>query len=305
MKDKKNLIVDYLYDELPESEKHLVEKIIARDNECNQYYKEMSDLKTELKESVYNSVSDERLEIARAKLLNSLPQIKRNENSSIYFRTGREILKYVAVALATFGGVNYYHNTNSVSNLTDKEQIVGIPMTQNNGLMQQSAAFEAGGDKNYKVSNLDISREGDELVMAFDVSASKVIRGTKDDPTVIYTLDQLMKSSSDPAVKLRTLKYVEKARDPKLQKSLLALIKDDKDLSIRRKALKIIGKGKIDDDVKNTLLELIAKDKDQVMRIEALNILENYDEAAGQAAVKNLGGDDNELLRFKSNQSRQ
>jgi len=304
MKDKKNLIVDYLYDELPESEKHLVEKIIARDGECNEFYKEMSDLKTELKESVYNSVSDERLEIARAKLFNSLPQIKRSANSGIFMRTGKEILKYVAVALATFGGVNYYHNTNNTGSQNAKEEIVGIPMTQNNGLMQ-SAAFEGGNDNNYKVSNLDISREGDELVMAFDVSASKVIRGTKDDPAVIYTLDQLMKSSSDPAVKLRTLKYVEKARDPKLQKGLLALIKDDKDISIRRKALKIIGNGKIDDDVKNTLLELIAKDKDQVMRIEALNILENYDEAAGQAAVKDLGDDDNELLRFKSDLSRQ
>lgn len=304
MKDKKNLIVDYLYDELPASEKHLVEKIIARDDECNEFYKEMSDLKTELQESVYNSVSDERLSIARAKLLNSLPQVKRSANSGIFMRAGKDIFKYVAVALATFGGVNYYHNTHNTGSQNAKEEIVGIPMTQNNGLMQ-SAAFEGGNDNNYKVSNLDISREGDELVMAFDVSASKVIRGTKDDPTVIYTLDQLMKSSSDPAVKLRTLKYVEKARDPKLQKGLLALIKDDKDISIRRKALKIIGKGKIDDDVKNTLLELIAKDKDQVMRIEALNILENYDEAAGLAAVKNLGDDDNELLRFKSDQSRQ
>lgn len=163
----------------------------------------------------------------------------------------KEILKYVAVALATFGGVNYYHNTNNTGSHNAKEEIVGIPMTQNNGLMQ-SAAFEGGNDNNYKVSNLDISREGDELVMAFDVSASKVIRGTKDDPAVIYTLDQLMKSSSDPAVKLRTLKYVEKARDPQAAKGLLALIKDDKDISIRREALKIIGNGKIDDDVKNT-----------------------------------------------------
>lgn len=297
MKDKKNIIMDYIYDELPESDKHLAEKMIAKDSECNEFYKEMADLKTELHETVYRSVSDETLEIARAKLMNSLLQIKKNENQNIFLRTGREILKYVAVAVITFGGVSYYNSFNQ----TNPNQIVGVPITSENNI-QQSAAFEVGSGKDYKVSNLDISRDGDELVMAFDVSTSKVIRGTKDDPSVIYALDQLMKSSSDPAVKLRTLKYVEKARDPKLQKSLIALIRNDKDLSIRRKALKIIGNGKIDEEAKNMLLELVAGDSDQVMRIEALNILENYDASAVSAAVKNLENDRDEFIRFKSHE---
>ena len=296
MKDKENLIIDYVFGELPENQKHIAEKLIATDENCARIFKALTEVNSELHESVYRKVSDERLDAARERLFASLPSVKKTAVSSNYWRFGRELLKYVAVVTVTFFSVNYYNNRS----MNSPDQPVGIPINAGNQLAQE-ASFVPGGD-NLKVSNLDISREGDELVMAFDVSTSKVIRGTKDDPAVVYALDQLMKSSADPAVKLRTLKYVEKTRDPKFQKSLLALIKSDKDLNVRRKALKILGNAKIDEETKNVLLELVAGDSDQVMRIEALNILETYDLAAGEAAVKNLHNDDDELLRFKAGQ---
>jgi hypothetical protein len=263
----------------------------------------------------FKSASDSFLEANRAELFNQIGQSdisEKNENivKDVFNFNNRKqfgvILKYAAVVLLTFYATMYHfkdkiiQGTNSnydnyANNYTDNPNIQQVNYIEGSPFAETDRQLE-----NYRVDNLSIDEDGEDLEIDFDISTSKTITGKKNDPVIIKTLKYLIAHESNPGVKLRTLKAMDKSGTDKYEEALINTMLNDKDELIRRKSMKMISKGTMSKKVVDALYNVILNDPDQVNRIEALSILEEKDEAFADKALTNMPNADDEYLKYKT-----
>lgn len=263
----------------------------------------------------FESASDSFLESNRSQLFNEVESLSTSENKTNIFKDIFNlkqknqfgmILKYAAVVLLTFYATMYHFNgkviqgtssnyndlTNSYSddpNIQQVNYIDGSPFAETNRQLE-----------NYRVDNLSIDEDGEDLQIDFDISTSKTIRGKKNDPVIIKTLKYLIAHESNPGVKLRTLKAMDRSGTNKYEEALINTMLNDQDELIRRRAMKVISKNTISKKVVDALYNVVLNDQDQVNRIEALNILEEKDATFTDKAFTNMPNEDNEYLKYKT-----
>ena len=316
MKDIKEKIFDLIYDEIDDKkEEESILEIIEKDEGLKKFYKAMKEESESIDSNDFESASDSFLESNRSQLFNEVESLSTSENKTNIFKDIFNlkqknqfgmILKYAAVVLLTFYATMYHFNgkviqgtssnyndlTNSYSddpNIQQVNYIDGSPFAETNRQLE-----------NYRVDNLSIDEDGEDLQIDFDISTSKTIRGKKNDPVIIKTLKYLIAHESNPGVKLRTLKAMDRSGTNKYEEALINTMLNDQDELIRRRAMKVISKNTISKKVVDALYNVVLNDQDQVNRIEALNILEEKDATFTDKAFTNMPNEDNEYLKYKT-----
>lgn len=285
MKNYKELIFDYVHDELTSEEELDIKKFIAENSDAKAYYDEIKDDANLIDKSMFESVDDRLLDAQREILFYKIDKEKKFKSivkeikTKIFFLFGNP-LKYAAV-IALTAYVTLYHFADTPEKVTGN----GYYASETTGQMTP-VAFDYDGPTNktpligsqsfdgYKISNLDVDRDGEDVILNFDISTHKSIRGKKDDPEIVYTLNEILKKESNPSVKLRSLRVIDDVSDDKLKSTLIKTMLNDNNAGVRRKAMILLTKSGVDEETKKALMEVIEKDNDAAMRIEALTILE-------------------------------
>ncbi|MBN2789670.1 MAG: HEAT repeat domain-containing protein [Candidatus Delongbacteria bacterium] len=317
MKDIKERIFDLVYDEIEdELQKRSILEAIGSDPELKNFYLELKEDADLIKEEDFISSESSFLESNRSQLFDKIKNIElvdeqdKSANNVFDFVKRAKfniVLKYAAVVLLTFYATMYhfsgqkqqadqssgYDNFNSSynedPNLQQVNYIEGSPFAETDRQLE-----------NYRVDNLEIDDKGEDIQIDFDISTSKTIKGKKNDPVIIKTLKYLIAHESNPGVKLRTLKAMDKSGTNKYEETLINTMLNDKDELIRRKAMKMISKSEMSKKSIDALYNVVLNDPDQVNRIEALSILEEKDAQYADKALTNMPNEDDEYLKYKT-----
>ena len=333
-------IFDYVYDELEISDMYEVEKILEKDSEYKTYYLKLKDEKDGMlsKDSLFKNVQDDFLEEQRDILFNSLRSdkdvndnnnndddsdenniVKFNINKNKLYRFSTEFVKYAAVILITFFIADMsFNNPNTSNGFTSNNDsgINNINSTYPNNIIQP-VSFDNNNNKSlmdgfknssdlktdgadYNIKNLSVDQDGANITLDFDISTHKTVTGKRNDPIIEYTLDQIMKNEKNLGIKLRTIKAIGKTNNSKLQATLIEVMLNQKeDMIIRKKAMKMLVKNAISPEIENALVEIVKSESDQAFRIEALNTLENIDTKIANSSLKEINSTD-EYLKYKA-----
>ena len=316
MKDIKEKIFDLIYDEIEDpKKKESILEIIEKDEELKKFYKAMKEESESIDPGDFNSASDSFLESSRSELFKEIEQIDHSEKKTniikgIFNLKQKDqfgmILKYAAVILLTFYATMYHFNDKTIQGTSSNYDNLANSYSDDHNLQQvnyiDGSPF-AETDRqleNYRVDNLSIDENGEDLQIDFDVSTSKTIKGKKNDPVIIKTLKYLIAHESNPGVKLRTLKAMDRFGTNKYEEALISTMLNDQDELIRRRAMKMIAKSGMSKKAVDALCNVVLNDPDQINRIEALNILEEKDATFADKALTNMPNDDNEYLKYKT-----
>lgn len=302
----RDAIFDLVYDELPHEKALETIDLIREDKELWSYYQQMKKDKELLDKAGFKEADGFILENARGKLFDKLASEKKsgkiidftNVVKQKYEKGFIAILKYAAVIAVTIFASQAYFTKDLKTTLPIQNSPFVEEQDQINPVAYDRYENTLDLDR-YNLSDVNVTRQGEEVTLEFDVSTRKIVKGKQDDPNIVYTLDQIMRDQNNPAIKLRTMKVLDEPRDAKLQNSLISVMLNDDNPAVRRKAFKVLTKGAITEDVKNSLMKLIKNDKDSNLKIEALEILENYDKSLAKSAVSDVSKD-SELYEFKS-----
>ena len=336
----KEKIFDYVYDELEISEVYEIEKILEKDKELKEYYLQLKNEKDSVldKNIIFKNVDDEFLEEQRDLLFSSLTQnsdkdkdendeeekgnvVKFNFNKSKIVKITTEFVKYAAVIMLTFYVADINFNTpdttngftnNAVANNKIKSvypKNIIQPVSYNNNENENSIldgnknlnTLSNTGEDDYSIKNISVSQDDSDIItLDFDISTHKTVTGKRNDPIIEYTLDQIMKNEKNLGVKLRTLKAIGKTSNSKLQATLIEVMLNQKeDMIIRKKAMKMLVKNPINPEIESALVEIVKSESDQAFRIEALNTLESIDTKVANSSLKEINSTD-EYLKYKA-----
>ncbi|MDA3839198.1 MAG: HEAT repeat domain-containing protein [Candidatus Delongbacteria bacterium] len=317
MKNIKEKIFDLIYDEIEDDkERKSILNAIENDEELKEFYNAMKEESENIDPEYFESASDSFLESNRSQLFEQIDQENSSEKKTnvikdiFNFNNKKQfsiILKYAAVVLLTFYATMYHFNDeilnssnsnydNFANNYSDNPNIEQVNYIEGSPFAETDRQLE-----NYRVDNLSIDEDGEDLQIDFDVSTSKTIKGKKNDPVIIKTLKYLIAHESNPGVKLRTLKAMDKTDTNEYEEALISTMLNDRDELIRRKAMKMISKSNMSKKSIDALYNVVLNDPDQVNRIEALSILEKSDAAfADREALTNMPNEDNEYLKYKT-----
>jgi hypothetical protein len=306
MNDMKEKIFDLVFDEIESSdEKKIILKAVENDTELKKLYNALKNERSMLKSDVFENASDDLLERNREKLSASISAENKKTNFSEIFNIyGRKFLQYAAVVLLTFYATMYHFGGKTPENNTVSPEISAL---NKGSIPYKTVAVESGENiyggidmSKYKVENLKIDETGGELIINFDVSTNKVIKGPKNDPEIIGMLNYLAEHEESPGLKFKTMKAMDISGDASFKQTLIKVMTSDKDPLIRRKAIKILSDKAKDDDVREALYKVVLSDADQTNRIEALGILEKVDSRYADKAIKSVSSENSEYFKFKS-----
>jgi len=303
MNDMKEKIFDLVFDEIENAEEiKSIHKAIEKDPELKKYYSALKKEKAMLSGSAFSKASDELLEMNREKLAASISvESKKINFSDIFNNYGRKFLQYAAVILLTFYATMYHFSGKSNSDQPLASNIKGEAIPYKTVAVESGSSIYDGIDMSkYKVENLKIDEDEEEITINFDVSTNKVIKGSKNDPAIINTLKYLMENENNPGVKLKTLKAMDRSTDSRFKETLVKTILNDPDPIIRRKAMKMVSDQIKEKDVREALFQVVLNDKDETNRIEALTMLEESDSAYADQAVRSVSSENSEYFRFKA-----
>jgi hypothetical protein len=316
MKNMKERIFDFIYDEIEDDkERKYILDAIENDEELKKFYKVMKKESECIETEDFESTSDSFLEENRVELFNEIgkavvPEKRANIIKDIFNFNNKNqfgvILKYAAVVLLTFYATMYHFNDkikqssnsnydNLANNYSDNPDIQQVNYIEGSPFAETDRQLE-----NYRVDNLSIDDNGEDLQIDFDISTSKTIQGKKNDPVIIKTLKYLIAHESNPGVKLRTLKAMDNSGTNKYEEALINTMLNDRDELIRRKAMKMISKSTMSKKSIDALYNVVLNDPDQVNRIEALSILEEKDAAFADKPLTNMPNEEDEYLKYKT-----
>ncbi len=311
MNDMKEKIFDLVFDEIESpDEKKIILKAIEDDPELKKLYNALKKEKSALGNDVFVKVSDDLLERNREKLSASLSaEDKKTNYSDIFNIYGRKFLRYAAVVLLTFYATMYHFGNGKPENTNVSPEISAL---NKGSIPYKTVAVESGENiyggidmAKYKVENLKIEETGGELIINFDVSTNKVIKGPKNDPEIIGMLNYLAEHEENPGLKYKTMKAMDISGDASFTKTLIKVMTSDKDPLIRRRAMKMISDKAGETEVREAFYKIVLSDADETNRIEALGILEKVDSKYAGKAIKSISSENSEYFRFKAGELEQ
>ena len=300
MENLKDKIFDLVHDEITDRiEIERIMETIKKDPELKKYYETLKKQKDLLREGAFVDAPYDLLEKNRERLSESI-SASGIRNSIFISSYVKNFAKYAAVILLTFYATMYHFGPKrsaAPSNITHIRS-GEIPYTQ---VSHAKENIYSGIDMDkYKVDNLNIEESGNEIIINFDVSTNKVIRGAKNDPEIIRMMNYLVEHDNSSGVKYKTMKAMDRSGDAPFTEALVKVMGSDKDPLIRRMAIKMVSDQTADVSVREALYKVVLTDTDQTNRIEALTILENADSEFAGRALKNVSAENNEYFKLKA-----
>ncbi len=286
--DLKAMILFYLYNELDENKKSILEQHIDSCNECKlelESYKKLfadvsNDNETQLDPKLLMEARLELRGILRAQR-NKLLDSNKISNSLYYFISKPIGLAFGGAAVLILGlflGYEIFKNSN-VENATDNSVL----------------------NNNLKISNInfiDSDASDGQVEFTFDAVKPGYFKGNVHDANLQKILTQAVLNEQNPGTRLNSLNVINafnsKSFDDEIKKTLIIVSKYDENPGVRLEALKSLNIIPFDNEIKSTLIYVLLNDTSSGIRIEAIN---NLVEAAKKGF--NLSANDLSLLRDK------
>ena len=286
--DLKALILFYLYDELDENKKSMLEHHFDSCNECKLELESYKRLFADVSNDSNTQLNPKLLMEARLELRGIL-RAQRNRmfdsnkiSNSIYSFISKPIgLAFGSVLVLILGlflGYEIFKNPN-VENATGNSVL-------NNSL---------------KISNINFidSDVSDGLFeFTFDAVKPGYFKGNVNDANLQKILTQAVLNEQNPGTRLNSLNVINavnnKSFDDEIKKTLIIVSKYDENPGVRLEALKSLKIIPFDNEIKSTLIYVLLNDTSSGIRIEAIN---NLVEVAKKGF--SLNANDLSLLRGK------
>ncbi len=304
----KELINNYMIDEINPDELTELENHIFECTECSVYFDEMKKLNTAIRGSKPEPVPDEFLDHARNELYRELQTInntKRSKHSLFeivkkFFSNNYKIALSSAFTLALGFILGYSIFYSPVSENKDSLFANEIDLDD----------FDKSKIRVEKISYPSITDQTGEIEVAFEASTPVVYKGSLEDKLIKELIAQSIVNSKNPGVKIETLtKVIDNPQivDDKVKNALITALKQDENDGVRRQALIGLANFQYDDDIKEALLFALNNDSNAGIKILAINTLTNFKQSGVSFDDKTLKqldessrNDDNNLIRIKA-----
>lgn len=306
MNEMKEKIFDMVFDETEDAiEVRDTFEAIEKDPELKKYYLMLKKEKEALNKNAFVQAPDDLLDANRARLSASISGMTGGADKKIIFSEtlniyGKKFLQYAAVILLTFYATMFHFNRERTVTAVSEGNTVPLNGSYQTVSNDGGTVFGGIDMSKYKVENLNIEESGSELVINFDVSTNKVIRGAKNDPAIMNTLKYLVEHENNSGVKYKTMKAMDISENGDYTATLLKVMTNDKDPIIRRKAMKMIEDRSHDEAVREALYKVVLNDSDQTNRVEALGILETTGSDYAGKALRTVSAQSSDYFRFKA-----
>ena len=281
------LIQLYLYDEIDEANKKILEQHLKSCPECNAHLEELNKMFKRFKENDNNESDEKLLFEARAELRGYLRAQK--NKTSIADKLIRILssftIKPVSIA---FGGaavllVGFFlgymiFKTPTVNNSEEGLNFNSLTKIQN-------------------INFLDPDPNDGVVEFTYESVKSGRIKGDINDSQVQEILTYAMLNEKNPGTRLNSINVINASNQPQkddeLKSVLISVAKYDNNPGVRREALKSLNELTVDKEIKDALIYVLLNDTSAGIRIEAINSLM-------EASKKGVKLDETDLTTLKN-----
>ncbi len=298
----KEKLILFVYEEIPENEKNILEDHLQNCAECREEFENL--LKFYSKSKNEFPVNDEFLSDARRELRKSL--YEENERKSF----SRNIFD----ELKLFFSKNYAYAFASISFLVIGFLAGYLIFSQNENADQNfmkygnSSKLISQNDEailsDTKISDfrfIDSDASDGEIEFSFYAVKPMQIKGNINDESIQKLLAYSLMNQDNDGIKLRTIGAISSQpksqieKDDRIKDALISTLKNDQNAGVRREALLALEKFDYDEKVKDVILSVLSNDENPGLRIAAIKILNSRTEHKN-----NL---DDEIIKVLENKS--
>ncbi|HEX2960516.1 MAG TPA: HEAT repeat domain-containing protein [Ignavibacteriales bacterium] len=267
-----------IYDELSEEENLQLLSHLKNCNECSREFMEMNKLRQMIEKAKPAEIDEKTLLEARQDLRTAL-RMERNRKTF-----GEDIIDKVR----SFLFLNYKAALGSAFTL-----VLGLaigymvfrphtaPFTTDQ--IQPAINQQHQAQNDVKIDNLrfeDSDASDGQVEFSFDAVKPVHMKGNINDEAIQKVLARALVNESNDGMRLRTISTIaahtgnDSTADPQIKSALITTLKSDNNPGVRREALLVLSRLKMDREIKNALLYTLANDKNAGLRIAAINSLQ-------------------------------
>lgn len=266
-KKYEDLIQLYLYNEIDEADKRILEQHLKSCTECNAHLEDLNKMFKRFKENDNNESDDKLLFEARAELRGYL---KAQKNKSLITKKLIGLLSSLTIKPVgiAFGGAAVLLVGFFLGYIIFK-----IPAVNNSeeGLNFNSLT---------KIQNINfLDPDPNDGVVEFTYESVKPgrIKGNINDSQIQEILTYAMLNEKNPGTRLNSINVInassQQQKDEELKSVLISVAKYDNNPGVRREALKALNELTVDKQIKDALIYILLNDTSAGIRIEAINNL--------------------------------
>lgn len=281
----KELIQFYLYDEIDEVDKRMLEQHLKSCPACKAHLKELKIIFNRINENENNESEDKLLFEARAELRGYL-KAQKNKTSladkfiqmfSSFTRPVGIAFGSTAVLLVGFF-FGYILFRNPAINTNDE----GLNFTE--------------FSKIQNINFLDADPDDGEIEFTYESVKPGRIKGNINDSRVQEILTYAILNEKNPGTRLNSINIINASsqhkNDDELKNDLISVAKYDNNPGVRREAIKSLSELTVDREIKDALIYVLLNDTSAGIRIEAINNLM-------EASKKGIKLDEDDLTTLK------
>jgi hypothetical protein len=261
------LVQLYLYDEIDEANKKILEQHLKSCPECNAHLEELNKMFKRFKENDNNESDDKLLFEARAELRGYL-RAQKNKTSiadKLIQILSSLMIKPVSIA---FGGAAVLLVGFFLGYMIFKTPIVN---NSEEGLNFNSLT------KIQNINFLDPDPNDGVVEFTYESVKSGRIKGNINDSQVQEILTYAMLNEKNPGTRLNSINVINASNpaknDDELKSVLISVAKYDNNPGVRREAIKSLNELTADKEIKDALIYVLLNDTSAGIRIEAINSL--------------------------------
>lgn len=157
-------------------------------------------------------------------------------------------------------------------------------IAQNGGSsFKPAVSQEHQAQNDVKIDNLrfeDSDASDGKVSFSFDAVKPVHMEGNINDEAIQKVLARALVSERNDGVRLRTINTIaaqtgkDSTADPRIKSALISALKHDSNPGVRREALLVLSRFRMDKDIKDAFLFTLANDKNAGLRVAAINSLQ-------------------------------
>jgi len=261
------LIQFYLYDEIDEADKRMLEQHLKSCPACKAHLEELKTIFNRINENENNESEDKLLFEARAELRGYLKAKKNKTSLADKFIQMFSSFKNKPVGIA-FGGAAVLLVGFFLGYILFRNPAIN---TNDEGL--NFAEFS-------KIQNIiffDADPDDGEVEFTYESVKPGRIKGNINDSRVREILTYAILNEKNPGTRLNSINVINASsqhkNDDELKNALISVAKYDNNPGVRREAIKSLNELTVDKEIKDALIYVLLNDTSAGIRIEAINSL--------------------------------
>lgn len=280
------LIQFYLYDEIDEVDKRMLEQHLKSCPACKAHLEELKTIFNRINENENNESEDKLLFEARAELRGYL-KAQKNKTSIIKVLTqafSSFMIKPIGIA---FGGAVVL-----LAGLFTGYLIFNDPAVNDS---KEELNF-SDYSKIQNINFFDADPDDGEIEFTYESVKPGRIKGNINDSRVREILTYAILNEKNPGTRLNSINVINASsqhkNDDELKNALISVAKYDNNPGVRREAIKSLNELTVDKEIKDALIYVLLNDTSAGIRIEAINNLM-------EASKKGIKLDEDDLTTLK------